>query len=215
MATNNRSIESLSVKPSPVALGKIPKLNLANRPKSMEKPTSSKSLTDQKFDTLVSNFTVTSNKNSKMSEKSLTNRLKSPPKHRSPQRSQRLQQNPIETSGSFAPTSPIVPDDSINNSLQKQPSVSYHTHASLPDTNTRLSSNFSHQDSITLENTQSQSPLSPVKYFRKKTPVSFFKILFNTTLGSFVNTLSSTIATIRATFPTNTSVSQNIYRFPY
>ncbi|CAF0724460.1 unnamed protein product [Rotaria sordida] len=152
------STESLSIKPSPVILGKIPKLNPANKQKSTEKLTLLKNLTDQKSDTLPpSGNTLINNKNSNISEKNLSNIQRF-----SPKRSNRSQQNPIDNnSDPFVPLSPIGPDDNIDNIFGKQPSISNQRYTSLLDNDTRSTTNFSRISSIGLENTQSQSPLSP------------------------------------------------------
>jgi hypothetical protein len=160
-----KSTEPPPVKPPPVALGKIPKLNSANKQKPTEKPTSSKSLTDQKVDLLASGGSVNNNKESNTSERIVL-------KRRSPPRQTRPQPNPVDNSDPFAPLSPVDLVDSMDNSLGKQSSTRY---PSLLDNNPRLTSNFSRTNSIGLENTQSQSPLSPVKIYSKK---NLFFLLF-------------------------------------
>jgi hypothetical protein len=189
-----KSTEPPPVKPPPVTLGKIPKLNSANKQKPIEKSTSSKSLTDQKVDLLSSGGSFNNNKETNNSEKIVL-------KRRSPPRQTRPQPNPVDNSDPFAPLSPMDLVDSMDNSLGKQSSTRY---PSLLDNNPRLTSNFSRTNSIGLENTQSQSPLSPVKiYFQEK--IFFFIIsLSYTILGSFINTLSSTITT---NYTTTTSIS--------
>ncbi len=157
--TTKKPTETPSAKPPPVTLGKIPKLNPANKQKPMEIPTPSKSLTDQKLDLLAVSGGLSNNKETTISEKNL-------PKSRSPPRSNRPQQNLLENSDPFAPLSPMDLVDSTDNSLGKPPSTRY---PSLLDTNPRLTTNFSRTNSIGLENTQSQSPLSPVTNICRKT----------------------------------------------
>jgi hypothetical protein len=127
----------------------------------MEKPTPPKGLTDQKLDLLAigGGSAVPNNKESNIPEKNL-------PKRRSPPRSNRPQPNPVENSDPFAPLSPMDLIDITDSSLGKQPTTRY---PSLLDTNTRLTTNISRANSIGLDNTQSQSPLSPVKNICMKT----------------------------------------------
>ncbi len=152
--TTKKSTEPPPPKLPPVTLGKIPKLNPANKQKpSTENPTSSKSLTDQKLDLLTSNISLNNNKESNTSEKNLL-------KRRSPPRPNRPQQNPADNSDPFASLSPLDYVDIMDNSFSKQSSTRY---PSLLDNNPRLTANSSRTNSTGLENTQSQSPLSPVK----------------------------------------------------
>ncbi|CAF0923568.1 unnamed protein product [Rotaria sp. Silwood1] len=159
--TTKSSTESLSIKPSPVILGKIPKLNPAIKPKSTDKLTSLKSLTDQKSDIPSSGNTLSNNKGSNILEKNLSNIQRFSPKRRSPQRPNRSQQNPINNSDPLISLSPRGVDDNIDIILGKQPSISNQRYSSLHDNDTRTTTNFSRISSIGLENTQSQSPLSP------------------------------------------------------
>ncbi|CAF4501514.1 unnamed protein product, partial [Rotaria magnacalcarata] len=159
-ATTKPSTESNSAKPSPVTLGKIPKLNPANKQKSIEKAMSSKSLTDQKSDILAPGNTLTNNNNgSNLSEKNVSNMHKSPAKQRSPSRSSRpAPTHPMDNVNSFAPLSPIRLDDNI---VGKQTSVSNQRYPPLLDNDIRSTSNFPRVVSIGIEHSQSQSPLSP------------------------------------------------------
>lgn len=151
---NKKTAETPPAKPPPVALGKIPKLNPANKQKPAEKPTSSNSLTDQKLNLLATggNINNNNNKESNALEKNLSKRS-------SPQRPNRSQQNPLDSSDPLRQSSPMDLVDSTENSLGKQASTRY---PSLLDNNPRFTSNFSRTNSIGPENTQSQSPLSPV-----------------------------------------------------
>ncbi|CAF5010392.1 unnamed protein product, partial [Rotaria socialis] len=160
-ATTKPSTESNSAKPSPVTLGKIPKLNPANKQKSIEKTMSSKSLTDQKSDILAPGNTLTNNNNaSNLSEKNLSNMHKSPAKRRSPSHPNRSAPTHLmDNVDSFAPLSPIRLDDNI---VGKQISVSNQRYPPLLDNDIRSTSNFPRAVSIGIEHSQSQSPLSPV-----------------------------------------------------
>jgi hypothetical protein len=164
ITATKKSTEPSPAKPPPVTLGKIPKLNPANK----QKPMPSKSLTDQKLDLLASGGNVNNNKEPNTSEKNL-------PKRYSPQRLNRPQQNPVDNSDPFAPLSPMDLVDSTDNSIGKQSSTRY---PSLLDNNPLLTSNFSRTNSIGLENTQSQSPLSPVKNIVNKKKI-FFSFIYN------------------------------------
>ncbi len=150
-------------KPPPVTLGKIPKLNPANK----QKPTVSKSLTDQKLDLLATGGDLTNNKESNTPEKNLPKRRSPPPPPNRPQ------QNPVDNSDPFTLLSPMDLVDTMDNSVEKQSSTRY---PSLLDNNPRLTTNFSRTNSIGLQNTQSQSPLSPVKNIFKNVFNFFFHI---------------------------------------
>jgi hypothetical protein len=145
-----KSAEPPLPKPSPVTLKKIPKLNLANKQNLTEKPILSKISTDLKVDLLsTGGSTLSNNKELNTSEKNLSNRQRTSPKR--PNRS-----------------SPVELDESLNNILAKQSLASNQRYPSLLESNPRTTSNTARMASIDPENTQSQSPLSPVKLFLLK-----------------------------------------------
>jgi hypothetical protein len=153
-----KSIEPPPAKPSPVTFGKIPKLNPANKQNLIEKPTLSKSSTDQKPDLLATGgSTLPNNKESNTSEKNLSNRQRT-----SPKRPNRPQANPADIPDPFGTLSPMDLDESMTNIPGKQSSTLNQRYPSLLDSNPRLTSNFPRTNSVDPENTQSQSPLSPV-----------------------------------------------------
>ena len=133
-----KSTEPSIPKPSPVTLKKIPKLNLANKQNLTEKPILSKSSSDPKPDLLsTGGTTLSNNRELNTSEKDLSKR---------PNRS-----------------SPVELDESLNNILAKQSLASNQRYPSLLDSNPRTTSNTARMSSTNPENTQPQSPLSPVK----------------------------------------------------
>jgi hypothetical protein len=163
--TPKKPIEPTPPKKPPVRLGKIPKLTPANIQKPTEKPTSSKSLTNQKSDLLAFGGNLNNNKELNTTEKNPPKLRRPSPKRRSPQRLNRPQKNPIDTSDPFLPLPSIDLDITMDKTLGKQPPISNQRYPSLLDNNPRSTSNFSRSNSIALENTQSQSPLSPVNHF--------------------------------------------------
>ncbi len=165
--TPKKSIEPTPPKKPPVRLGKIPKLTPANIQKSTEKPTSSKSLTNQKSDLLAFGGNLNNNKELNTTEKNPPKLRRPSPKRRSPQRLNRPQKNPIDTSDPFLPLPPMDLDITMDKTLGKQLPVSNQRYPPLLDNNPRSTSNFPRSNSIALENTQSQSPLSPVNIFFK------------------------------------------------
>ena len=136
MSTPVKSTEAVSAKPPPVTLGKIPKLNPANKQKPTEKPAPSASLTDFKLDLLASDSSLpgSASKDMSLSEKAPPHRQLLPLKHR--------------------PLSPMDLDDNADSILGKPPF--------LPS-NQRGPSKFSRANSIGPDHPQSQSPLSPVR----------------------------------------------------
>ena len=152
------STEPPPVKPPPVSLGKIPKLNPANKSKPPEKVTPTKSVTEQKPDLLV------------LTNANTNNRELNPLKRRSPppltQSNRPPTHNPAENSDRFPPTSPADLLDSMSSTSGKLPSAQY---PSLLENNSRLYTSFSRPNTSGLENTQSQSPLSPVRIVHRET----------------------------------------------
>ena len=136
MSTPVKSTEAVSAKPPPVTFGKIPKLNPANKQKPSEKPAPSASLTDFKLDLLASDSSLpgSASKEMSLSEKAPPHRQLLPLKPR--------------------PLSPMDLDDNADSILGKPPFLT---------SNQRAPTKFSRANSIGPDNTQSQSPLSPVR----------------------------------------------------
>ena len=154
-----KPVETPPVKPPPVTLRKIPKLNPANKPLAAEKPTPSSSLPESRLTSLPvsSNQPTSANKLVKTPEKNLSNAQRLSPKRCSPPPPPPRLNRPVPTTSEyvdpFAPLSPLDMDDNIESIIGKPPSGS-HPYSS---------SKYSRTNSTSHENTQSQSPLSPVR----------------------------------------------------